>query len=247
MRGIADVLDTSSPVDVELDLRNPKGVNGGKLKLSLEYVSFSDDGVVEDTTGSMGGSVIGSLAAEFSTSPWQSLKEELIPAEAAADALFDPVAFVDSPVTDTQAWLFWNPELKKACIAFRGTEQTKWKDVLTDLTLTPASLDPENVSEGPSAADLLAPTAKALQVLQQGLGKGDAGSPKDLRALLSEAVQAAGRQEEDGALWVHSGFLKAYKSIEVEVLGLLETMLAGEKDAWTVYITGHSLGDAGLC
>lgn len=26
-----------------------------------------------------------------------------------------------------QAWLFWNPESRSLCIAFRGTEQAKWK------------------------------------------------------------------------------------------------------------------------
>lgn len=108
-----------------------------------------------------------------------------------------------------QAWLFWNPEARSLCIAFRGTEQAKWKvgglaragvsrvgaavrqmpevpshcfavppttwsppssmnhpgkgsmlikflclppcsqDILTDLLLVPASLDPEGLAERP--------------------------------------------------------------------------------------------------
>lgn len=99
-----------------------------------------------------------------------------------------------------QAWLFWNPGTRSLCIAFRGTEQAKWKasgwlqggwvveecaptaslhkwggapcpllkpwfnklsnglncaslpclqDILTDLLLVPASLDPEGLAERP--------------------------------------------------------------------------------------------------
>ena len=46
---------------------------------------------------------------------------------AAADAMFDPVCFIDNSATDTQAWVFWNPSARTVCVAFRGTEQTKWK------------------------------------------------------------------------------------------------------------------------
>lgn len=26
-----------------------------------------------------------------------------------------------------QVWIFWNPATRRVCVAFRGTEQTKWK------------------------------------------------------------------------------------------------------------------------
>ena len=73
------------------------------------------------------------------------LQREVV--SAAADAMFDPVAFIDNPATDTQAWLFWNPGARQLCLAFRGTEQAKWQDILTDLSLVPASLDPEGIAE----------------------------------------------------------------------------------------------------
>ena len=66
---------------------------------------------------------------------------------AAADAMFDPVAFIDNPATDTQAWLYWNRGARQLCLAVRGTEQAKWQDILTDLSLIPASLDPEGIAE----------------------------------------------------------------------------------------------------
>lgn len=42
-------------------------------------------------------------------------------------------------------------------ISFRGTEQVKWKDIATDLNLTPTSLNPERADS--SGSDL---AAKAL-------------------------------------------------------------------------------------
>lgn len=30
-----------------------------------------------------------------------------------------------------QVWVFRNTALRRLCIAFRGTEQVKWKDLLT--------------------------------------------------------------------------------------------------------------------
>ena len=41
--------------------------------------------------------------------------------------MFDAVCFIDNPASDTQAWVFWNPAARTVCVAFRGTEQTKWK------------------------------------------------------------------------------------------------------------------------
>lgn len=54
---------------------------------------------------------------------------------------------IDSGETDTQATLWRWDERRELVLAFRGTELNKWKDVLTDLNLTTASLDVPNVSE----------------------------------------------------------------------------------------------------
>lgn len=53
-----------------------------------------------------------------------------------------------------QAWLYWNPGRRSVCVAFRGTEQGKWRDILTDLHLVPAPLDPERVAAAPRSAAL---------------------------------------------------------------------------------------------
>ena len=51
-----------------------------------------------------------------------------------------------------QAWVFWNHEARAACVAFRGTEQAKWKDILVDLSLVPSPLNPERVRDAPRTA-----------------------------------------------------------------------------------------------
>ena len=58
-------------------------------------------------------------------------------------ANFRPSAFVDNPESSTQAWLFTNPAERQLIVAFRGTEQTDWKDIVTDINLVPSSLEPE--------------------------------------------------------------------------------------------------------
>jgi predicted lipase len=62
-----------------------------------------------------------------------------------------------------------------------------------------------------------------------------------------DAAEAEGSPAGGGAgqCWVHSGFLTAYDSVRPAVLGLVDTVLAGEEgEAWTVLLTGHSLGGA---
>ena len=44
-----------------------------------------------------------------------------------------------------QVWLYRNPNAREVVVAFRGTEQVKWKDFVTDLNLTPAAFNPERV------------------------------------------------------------------------------------------------------
>ena len=59
------------------------------------------------------------LAAE-----WQ---EVLQLAGVAAHAAFRPVAYIENAATNSQAYVYWNGRERAACVAFRGTEQGKWK------------------------------------------------------------------------------------------------------------------------
>lgn len=47
-----------------------------------------------------------------------------------------------------QLWVFCNREKRCVVLAWRGTEQLKWKDLLTDVRLTPTAFNVERVWDG---------------------------------------------------------------------------------------------------
>ena len=62
------------------------------------------------------------------------------------------------PPSVPQVWLYRNQASREVIMAFRGTEQVKWKDIVTDLNLTPCSLNAERLDENsglPFAARLI--------------------------------------------------------------------------------------------
>lgn len=54
-----------------------------------------------------------------------------------------------------QVWLLWNAAVRSLVIAFRGTKEVKWKDMVTDLSFQPAPFNPERVLERSSSASLI--------------------------------------------------------------------------------------------
>nr|GMD62939.1 uncharacterized protein LOC109176470 isoform X1 [Ipomoea batatas] len=58
---------------------------------------------------------------------------------------FDKICFLDNSSTDTQVALWRDSLRKRLVVAFRGTEQDRWKDLRTDLMLVPAGLNPERI------------------------------------------------------------------------------------------------------
>ncbi|XP_022875044.1 uncharacterized protein LOC111393637 isoform X3 [Olea europaea var. sylvestris] len=58
---------------------------------------------------------------------------------------FEKISFLDNASTDTQVSLWRDPERRRLVVAFRGTEQSRWKDLRTDLMLVPAGLNPERI------------------------------------------------------------------------------------------------------
>jgi len=81
-------------------------------------------------------------------SPWAVLAEQV--AETCAG--LEPRAFVENHQSDTQVWLYSDEARKVAVIAFRGTEQVKWKDLATDLNLVPTSLNAERIDDDKGAS-----------------------------------------------------------------------------------------------
>ncbi|BBN18801.1 hypothetical protein MPTK1_8g05610 [Marchantia polymorpha subsp. ruderalis] len=67
---------------------------------------------------------------------------------------FKKICFVENAKTDTQVAIWRDQRRKRLVVAFRGTEQTKWKDVLTDLSLIATGFNPERV-EGGSKDEIL--------------------------------------------------------------------------------------------
>ncbi|BFG14283.1 hypothetical protein CerSpe_005570 [Prunus speciosa] len=58
---------------------------------------------------------------------------------------FEKLCFLDNATTDTQVAIWRDSSRKRLVIAFRGTEQARWKDLRTDLMLAPAGLNPERI------------------------------------------------------------------------------------------------------
>jgi hypothetical protein len=198
-----------------------------------------DDTVLDEVASNrMGDPVIGAPAAAFLASPWRQLKRSLFKdsVDMAGAVQLDPVVYIDNPLSETQAWLFWNPQAKTVVVSFRGTEQDQLKDILTDLSLIPADLE-----------DVLGPqTAGTAGVVKDG-SAGEEGKHGDVA-----------NKEKKEPIWVHAGFLAAYRSVRAEILQLLDIMLKegqgldvcdGVVDSthdkgWVIYLTGHSLGGA---
>ncbi|XP_059592930.1 uncharacterized protein LOC100249309 isoform X2 [Vitis vinifera] len=58
---------------------------------------------------------------------------------------FEKICFLDNPSTDTQVAIWRDSARRRLVVAFRGTEQARWKDLRTDLMLVPAGLNPERI------------------------------------------------------------------------------------------------------
>ncbi|XP_024986847.1 uncharacterized protein LOC112522024 isoform X4 [Cynara cardunculus var. scolymus] len=58
---------------------------------------------------------------------------------------FEKICFLDNSITDTQVAIWRDSARKRLVVAFRGTEQVRWKDLRTDLMLAPAGLNPERI------------------------------------------------------------------------------------------------------
>ncbi|XP_008663379.1 uncharacterized protein [Zea mays] len=58
---------------------------------------------------------------------------------------FEKICFLDNISTDTQVAIWCDSSRRRLVVAFRGTEQSRWKDLRTDLMLVPAGLNPERL------------------------------------------------------------------------------------------------------
>ncbi|CAL5026515.1 unnamed protein product [Urochloa decumbens] len=99
---------------------------------------------------------------------------------------FEKICFLDNVSTDTQVAIWRDSSRRRLVVAFRGTEQSKWKDLRTDLMLVPAGLNPERLG-----GDF----KQEIQVHSGFLGAYDSVRNR-IMALIKHAV---GYQDEDDA------------------------------------------------
>eukprot|EP00899_Mesostigma_viride_P012106 jgi/Mesvir1/20897/Mv07971-RA.1 len=139
---------------------------------------------------------------------------------------YEQLCFIENEDTDTQASIWWDKRARHIVIAFRGTEQVRWKDFVTDVLLLPVDLNPERVSASKNEGLFQLPFAK---------GRDD-----------KRTSDAADEMEPK----VHFGFLRAFDSVKPAIFRLLRGILStldyrGTRGRpWHLYITGHSLGGA---
>ena len=136
-----------------------------------------------------------------------------------------------------QAWVLYNKETRHVCVSFRGTEQTKLKDIVTDLNFIPCDFEAERTTSLFFAKD-------QMQVCWGITAKGDQRSTGHAKAAL--ASRSPYRLLGCCLPQVHGGFLDAYDSVKVKLLTIVDSLTGkdGAPEEWTVYVTGHSLGGA---
>jgi len=195
----------------------PSGDAPPTITLRIALQPLTPAFLTEATAGELGSAVDSEDVARMGAA-WRELAK--LSGELAAD-LFDPVAYIDHPPTDTQLWVGANFKRRALGVAFRGTEMDKIMDVLTDLNALPTDFDP--------AADLPA-ECRASKKAAPGCTKeawthsGFTGGYRAVRGaayrVLAEAMRAADAQAGGAG----GG--------------------GGGGKPWTLYFCGHSLGGA---
>jgi hypothetical protein len=131
------LIPTASLADGERkEFQLKMGPSGSLIDCAVTYVSLADNQRVEELA--LASEDVKTLFASSSAllaSQWRALHANGDPKD-----LFLPLAFVENCESDTQAWIFLAKEKKHACVAFRGTEQSEWKDILSDLNLVPTNI-----------------------------------------------------------------------------------------------------------
>jgi hypothetical protein len=122
------------------------------VRARLQLLPFSA-ALAEAAAGAPPGRVLGAPGSGLMPAEWRRLRA----AAAGPDAPpLERIAFVEHAATDTQAWVLASLEARLVVVAFRGTEQGSWRDLLTDLAFAPTPLEPARVAAAPRRAALAA-------------------------------------------------------------------------------------------
>ncbi|XP_061358907.1 uncharacterized protein LOC133303068 isoform X2 [Gastrolobium bilobum] len=128
-----------------------KKINEDSTKVGGSDIQYS---TIQKFPSSQNGSVLDDKRAEemralFSTAEtaieaWAMLATSLGHASFIKSE-FEKLCFLDNASTDTQVAIWRDSVRRRIVVAFRGTEQSRWKDLRTDLMLVPAGLNPERI------------------------------------------------------------------------------------------------------
>lgn len=140
------------------------------------------------------------------------------------------VLFLENNSTDTQVLISLDEPNKNVVISFRGTEQLRWRDLLTD-----AQLFLQVWAPGDTHINLEVSLSRTV------------GLRSLLPSTLFSSIQS--NKEQDIGMdtcAVHFGFLQAYMSIRDALRHALGSVLSvlNDKREYTFHFTGHSLGGA---
>jgi len=131
--------------------------------------------------------------------PWKVLAKT---AGWASSNSWKPVAYVNNDESDSQAWVYRNVNTKEAVVAFRGTEQVKWKDLATDLNLVPSSLNVERIDEDSGLARLIKAVSPATDITVHGGFLSAYDSIKQQIFMLLDAITESGSEEDPWRVYV---------------------------------------------
>lgn len=179
-----------------------------KILVAISSASAASEASGSDADGAAGGL---SLSPEQLPGAWKALAQV---AGKALEDVFEAVAFVENGETDTQVWISRSASEREVVVAFRGTEQVKWKDFVSDANLIPQTLDVERTG----AIDL---------------GIGSIPVPfKSFKKSQETMVHSGFLNAYDSV------------KVKVLTLVDQLTAGASPERPWRVFVTGHSLGGA---
>lgn len=125
------------------------GAVGGKLYIEAQFLPLESSADGEEAPGLEAREVeaVQAAAAEsLQVNEWELLssatQDVTVDASLFAKEHLEKLCYIDNDETDTQVVLWEDRQDKRLIIAFRGTEQIKWKDFLTDALITQQPFEP---------------------------------------------------------------------------------------------------------
>ncbi|KAG0615812.1 hypothetical protein M758_5G068700 [Ceratodon purpureus] len=83
-------------------------------------------------------------SAESAVEAWAMLATSL-GGQSFVKSEFEKICFLENRRTDTEVAIWRDVKRRRLVFAFRGTEQTKWKDLSTDMNVIPVGFNPERI------------------------------------------------------------------------------------------------------